>query len=1830
MNAPLSRVRGTGTMARCAAWVLACALGVLAAAPAAAQSADRVLLNTTMTIGTYITDPTRNTDVDHWGYADSTQSLGDEQTASALGDATFTHGGVEYTVHRITATSGNTDGGFDFKADAFVIKDGGGTALPSTAAVGLEFATADAAVLLDWRRVGDDVADLDDPLEAHWKGNIGKPLFLRVLDLGENDIWSAELVTDDADDTSGLSGYGHADAGGSLTPTTFNLDGVDYTVDRLTVNSGTTAPGPYKLQFSTTPDLPVAAQVRLAVAGFASSGAPIADIVRYYPVTAAQASTATGIDFEWDLKGGRVNKLTAATTVDALAVYLTRAVAVTLTVAPAEVREGTAVELLVTATLAPPPAAATAVTLAFGADGDSAQAADYTAGALVLTIPAGSLSATGRVAFTAVDDAETEDAETVTVRGTTSDLPVIGATVTIPGNDYGTYLDATLTVGTVTITLVPAIGYLESRSVGSLAPRSFVCCVGASGGEAEYTVSGLFNRGSAFFIDGVNNEASPTDELVLHVGEDSRRLGSYEFAAAFPTLDSGREWLEDFLLPAVGETVPVRITGPKHAVVTDLSAVSTPRAMASGNSKLVYGPGDVLRLQVSYDEPVTVTGAPHLLFDVKNDHTDTTTHHQAAYVAADSTATQLVFGYTVDAMTAVSGNPVLLQDADTATDGVQPPLVLEAGEKIESVAVRTNRTASRWLPARELGTDHGLNNTATAVTAHTVALAGPARVSESGGTVEYSVRVDRTATAPVSVAWALTGTATVGEDYRGTVAGRVTIGTGSRAAKLSIAITDDHAVEPDETLTVTLYAPFGATLVSGRTAVTTTIADDDTPMVTLAAPAWQTATGHVFESEAHRFASTDRDGYWWLTRTGSLDEPLTVTVQPAASGFVASAAVETLTFKKDLAMVSYSPVTGDDVDEPHGMVTVTLLEGDGYDAMGRTAQSAMVRDDDGTLLTFAYDRDAMEVREGKKALANIVAETVRDGTFTEIGDLGRIFSVRRFPVNVSTEPGTATNDNDFSPTDVVVEFSPADFRLAEGGQGLVGRRAAVAVLAKTDTVSDAGEFFLLDLDHVDSGMGFRTPREVPVTITEGAALTLSVDDAELTEGETGTVTATVAPAQSAAFSVRVSVHSGTTQGRLELVGNNDVLRFAASETASTGLVQYRAVQNDIDEPDIDIAVFGTAADIPQGAVTVTIKDDDGPLVSIEAPTLHTATGHVFEHETSSTTHANAAGARWWLRRAGQTDAALAVKVRSSEAGGGDFVAAAKETTDDTVTFQIGRTRVSYSPVTNDTTDEPHGTVTVTVQDGTDYDVDAAAGAATASVRDDDGTTRMTITFHPTALSVPEGAPAQVYAQADTDATFTSLADFARLTFSVDRFLPVIVSMQHGTIKATGADLDVEQYRQTKQFRFADFKPAPGGTGMRHRVPAIVPTFADGVADPDEYFDLEFATAVGSEPALPAWAARGTANAARVTIREGPVVTLAVDDDELTEGETATVTATVDPTHATAFTVTVATDPASSTRYEFVGANRMLSFAANTAASTGVVQIKATPNDVDEADLDATLTATPSASAVSGGAGVAFTVVDDDLPTVSIAAPPLAGTGVDAHIFEFEAAKSYSGTLQPAQATELEKRAAWQLTRVGVTDEELEVSVIRFRERRRLRGRGGRDHAHGDVRGGRGHGDLQDRHRRRGRRGARHGDGHRADRHGLRGVDNRRRRPRWRCATTTACCCGSTWSRSTGRCWRATPARSTRWLTTIDAGLQAGTLTAKADIGRALRYRDGFLARARRGPRSGSRWIADSCRGCRECRLYTIVNRYKVAFHQVADFVTKGTAFELRKPRCRHW
>jgi hypothetical protein len=97
-----------------------------------------------------------------------------------------------------------------------------------------------------------------------------------------------------------------------------------------------------------------------------------------------------------------------------------------------------------------------------------------------------------------------------------------------------------------------------------------------------------------------------------------------------------------------------------------------------------------------------------------------------------------------------------------------------------------------------------------------------ASVREDAGPAVFEVRLSEAATEPVSVAWATgDGTAVAPGDYTGG-AGRVSFAPGAVTASVEVPVHADAAVEGDETFTLTLSDPVGATIGDG-TAVGTIV-----------------------------------------------------------------------------------------------------------------------------------------------------------------------------------------------------------------------------------------------------------------------------------------------------------------------------------------------------------------------------------------------------------------------------------------------------------------------------------------------------------------------------------------------------------------------------------------------------------------------------------------------------------------------------------------------------------------------------------------------------------------------------------------------------------------------------------------------------------------------------------------------------------------------------------------------------------------------------------------------------------------------------------------------
>ena len=119
----------------------------------------RVLMDTEITVGGYrvTNDASSAGIVDNWGYAAGQIKVGlntvdvvETLPDGSLDDTGFAYGGVEYTVSQLTITSDTTS-----SEEVWIgIEDAQGTALPDTAAVGIELQVlpTEEPVLIDWRQ----------------------------------------------------------------------------------------------------------------------------------------------------------------------------------------------------------------------------------------------------------------------------------------------------------------------------------------------------------------------------------------------------------------------------------------------------------------------------------------------------------------------------------------------------------------------------------------------------------------------------------------------------------------------------------------------------------------------------------------------------------------------------------------------------------------------------------------------------------------------------------------------------------------------------------------------------------------------------------------------------------------------------------------------------------------------------------------------------------------------------------------------------------------------------------------------------------------------------------------------------------------------------------------------------------------------------------------------------------------------------------------------------------------------------------------------------------------------------------------------------------------------------------------------------------------------------------------------------------------------------------------------------------------------------------------------------------------------------------------------
>ncbi|SEP49729.1 Aryl-phospho-beta-D-glucosidase BglC, GH1 family [Rhodospirillales bacterium URHD0017] len=357
----------------------------------------------------------------------------------------------------------------------------------------------------------------------------------------------------------------------------------------------------------------------------------------------------------------------------------------------------------------------------------------------------------------------------------------------------------------------------------------------------------------------------------------------------------------------------------------------------------------------------------------------------------------------------------------------------------------------------------------------TLSVADATVAEGNSGTHEltFTVTLSAAAAGPVTVAYATSnGTATAGSDYTA-LSGTLTFAAGETSKLVRVQVSGDTAVEANETVTLTLSSPNGATIADG-TAVGTITNDDVAPTPTLA----------VADATVTEGNSGTRNLAFTVSLSAAAAGPVTVAyatsngTASAGSDYTAASGVVTFAAGETSKVVNVQ-VSGDTAVETNETLTLTLSSPSGATIADGTAIGTITNDDAAPLPTLAVaDATASEGNSGAKDLAFTVS----------------LSSAATGPITVAyaTSNGTATAGSDYTAASGTLTFAAGE------------TSKVVHVQVSGDTAVEANETLTLTLS-APSG----------ATIADGTALgtitnddtaplpTISISDASVAEGNPG-------------------------------------------------------------------------------------------------------------------------------------------------------------------------------------------------------------------------------------------------------------------------------------------------------------------------------------------------------------------------------------------------------------------------------------------------------------------------------------------------------------------------------------------------------------------------------------------------------------------------------------------------------------------------------------------------------------------------------------------------------
>ena len=560
-----------------------------------------------------------------------------------------------------------------------------------------------------------------------------------------------------------------------------------------------------------------------------------------------------------------------------------------------------------------------------------------------------------------------------------------------------------------------------------------------------------------------------------------------------------------------------------------------------------------------------------------------------------------------------------------------------------------------------------------------ISVSGPQSPVTEGGTATFRVSIDDTKAQPVTFDYTTaSGTATSGADFEPT-SGNGQIPAGSTFVDIPVPVKQDTLDEDEESFTLTISNPAGATMAEGGNTASATIADDDNPpsvsvgelSIKEGDSGQKTLSVPVTLSAASSKEVTVRYSTGGGSATAGSD------YEPVTDGTVTIPAGQT----SGTAPVS---IIGDTRDEPDENFVVTLKDPSNA-TLGDDAGTQTIEDDDAQVKVSIGDASVSEGDSGTKTLSfPVTLSAASDKTVT---------------VEYATSDGSATQPSDYTQKTGTVTFQPG------------ATQATVEVVVNGDTTPEADETLTVTLSNpsnVDIQDGSATG-----TINDDDAPNLTVSDAKVDpEGDSGTKNATFTVTLSEKSPHEVTVDYTTVGGSAkqpaDFTETKGKLTFAPDETSKQVAVPVKG--DTLDEADETFTLelsAPTNASIADGTGEGTIADDDAP------PSLTVAGADVTEGNDGATE------LKFTVTQSAASGRDVTVKygtVDGTAKAGEDYTA-----TSGTLTIKAGETSGEVKvPVTGDTAIEDDEAFTLELSEpGNATLAPDGKNKATGTIKNDD-------------------------------------------------------------------------------------------------------------------------------------------------------------------------------------------------------------------------------------------------------------------------------------------------------------------------------------------------------------------------------------------------------------------------------------------------------------------------------------------------------------------------------